>query len=152
MKKTLLIGSLLTLGLVAVVVAAPDFSGTWVIDKAKSDAPQGGGGKPSQVQDVTMIIKQSGNDLAITTQRQEGSQDTKYTLDGKENKNRGPKGRDSASKATLQGNDLVIETTMDIDSGPATTKAVYSLSDGSKVLTVTSTRGERTSKQVFNKQ
>jgi hypothetical protein len=107
MKKTLLIGSLLILVLVAVAVAAPDFSGTWVLDRAKSDVSQGGG-KPSQVQDVTMIIK--------------------------------------------QGNNLVIETTMDIDSGPATTKAVYSLSDDGKVLTVTNPRSENTYKQVFNKK
>jgi hypothetical protein len=136
---------------VAVAVAAPDFSGTWVLDRAKSDVSQGGG-KPSQVQDVTMIIKQSGNGLVITTKLQEGLWDAEYSLDGKETKNRSARGRESVSKANLQGNNLVIETTMDIDSGPATTKAVYSLSDGGKVLTVTSTRGENTSKQVFNKQ
>jgi hypothetical protein len=152
MKKTLLIGSLFLLGLVAVAVAAPDFSGTWVFDRAKSDVPQASGGKPVQVQDVTMIIKQSENDLVITTQRQEGSDEAKYTLDGREIKNRGPKGRDTVSKATVQGDNLVIETTMVIDSGPATTKAVYSLSDGGKVLTVANTRGDNTSKQVFNKQ
>src|SRR5512135_2600675 len=100
--KRLLVGSLLVLALVAVAVAAPDLSGTWVIDKTKSDAGRGG-----QVQDVTMVIKQSGNDLAITTKRDMGgqpmNQEAKYTLDGKESKNPGGRGGESVSKATVEG-------------------------------------------------
>lgn len=156
MKRTLLISSLLILSLAAVAVAAPDFSGTWVIDKAKSDVPQGRGGQPGQVPDVTLVIKHAGNDLAITTKRmmggQEMSMDAKYTLDGKESKNPAGRGGESVSKAKADGDTLVIETTMDMGRGPMTSKAVYSLSEGGKVLTIATTRNDRTSKQVFNKQ
>jgi hypothetical protein len=152
MKRTVLISSLFVLALVAVAVAAPDLSGTWVLDKAKSDAPQGRGGEPGQPVDITMVVKQAGNDLAINTKRGETATDAKYTLDGKESKNPAGRGGESVSKATVAGDTIVIETTMDMGRGPMTSKTVYALSDGGKVLTITTTRNDRTSKQVFNKQ
>ncbi len=152
MKRTLVFCSLFVLTLVAVAVAAPDLSGTWVLDTAKSDAPMGRGGQPGQPQEITMIVKQGGNDLAITTKRGEMTQEAKYTLDGKESKNPAGRGGEAVSKATVAGDTIVIETTMDMGRGPMTSKAVYALSDGGKVLTVTTTRNERSSKQVFNKQ
>jgi hypothetical protein len=152
MKRTLILSSLVVLALVAVAVAATDLSGTWVLDKAKSDVPMGRGGQPGQPQDITLVIKQAGNDLAITTKRGEQSMDAKYTLDGKESKNPAGRGGEAVSKATAAGDTIVIETTADMGRGPMTTKAVYALSEGGKVLTVTTTRNDRDSKQVFAKQ
>jgi hypothetical protein len=152
MKRTLLMSSLLVLALAAVAVAAPDLSGTWVLNKDKSDVPMGRGGQPGQPVDITMVIKQAGNDLAINTKRGEMSMDAKYSLDGKESKNPAGRGGESVSKATVEGDTIVIETTMDMGRGPMTSKNVYALSEGGKVLTITTTRNDRTSKQVFNKQ
>jgi len=152
MKRRMLLIGLLVLGLAAVALAAVDLSGTWVINKDKSDVPMGRGGQPGTVPDVTLTIQQTGNNFAIATQRGERSSEAKYTLDGKESKNPAGRGGESVSKATVQGDTIVIETTMDMGRGPMTSKAVYALSDGGKVLTITTTRNERTSKEVFDKK
>jgi len=153
MKRSTLLLGLLMLGLVAVAVAAVDLSGTWAINKDKSDVPQGRGGQPGTVQDETLTIKQSGNDLTIATTTARGEQSSKYTLDGKESKNAmGGRGGEAVSKATVEGDTIVIETTMDMGRGPMTSKAVYALSDGGKVLTISTTRNDRTTKRVFDKK
>lgn len=150
-RRTLLIG-LLVLGLAVVALAAVDFSGTWVINKDKSDVPQGRGGQPGTVPDITLAIQQSGNNLTIATTRGERSSEAKYTLDGKESKNPAGRGGESVSMAKVEGDTIVIETTMDMGRGPMTAKAVYALSNGGKVLTITTTRNERASKEVFDKK
>lgn len=156
MKRSTLLVGLLVLGLVAVAVAAADFSGTWVINKEKSDVPQGRGGQPGTVPDTTLVIQQSGNNLTITTKTMRGGQEmtteAKYTLDGKESKNPMGRGGESVSKATVEGDTVAIETTMDMGRGPMTSKSVYSLSEGGKVLTISRTQNDRTTKQVFDKK
>ncbi len=152
MKRSMLLLGLLVLVLVSVAMAAVDLSGTWAINKEKSDVPMGRGGQPGTVQDQTLTIKQSGNDLTITTTTPRGEQTAKYTLDGKESKNPGGRGGESVSKATVEGDTVVIETTMDMGRGPMTSKTVYALSDGGKVLTMTRTMGERSTKSVFDKK
>ena len=157
MKRTLLLG-LLVLGLVAVVVAAADFSGTWVLNKEKSDQQPGRGGGPAgPPPDQTLVIKQSGNDLSMTRTMNMGGQErtmpeVKYTLDGKEVKSEG-RGGPSVAKATVEGDTIVIATTRTTQQGEMTTKEVYALSDGGKVLTITRTMGDRpATKQVFDKK
>ncbi len=147
--------------LLALAVAAPNFSGTWVRDKAKSD-PMGfgrrGGEAPPDIE-VTMTIKQEGNAFDVSTQRGDRTMDSKYTLDGKETTNTTGRGS-TVSKANWDGDNLVIDGTRKF-SGPngemeMKFKEVYSLSADGKTLTVTSTNstpnGERTSKQVYNKK
>ncbi len=157
MKRYLGLG-LLAFGfaLLALAVAAPDFSGTWVRDKAKSDPMMGrpGGGEPPDME-VTMNIKQDANSLEIETQRGERSSKVKYTLDGKENTN--PMGRgEVVSKSKWNGDTLVLEGVRKFGDREMPFKESYTLSADGKVLTVTSTRpspdGERTVKQVYNKK
>jgi hypothetical protein len=140
-------------------VAAPDFSGTWNFDKDKSDPMRGGpgGGAPPGDLSITLVITQTGNDLQITRKMsmggQERSSEQKFTLDGKETTNPAPMGRgELVAKATLQGEVLVIEGTQKTQRGDMPVKMEYALSEGGKVLTITSTQRERTSKQVYNKQ
>ena len=156
MKRTALVMGLVVLGMVAVAVAAVDLSGTWAINKDKSDVPQGRGGQPGTIPDTTLMIQQSGNNLTITTKRQgregEMTSEAKYTLDGKESKNPAGRGGESVSKANMEGDTVVVETTMDMGRGPMTSKSVYALSDGGKVLTISTTRNDRTTKQVFDKK
>src|SRR2546427_927612 len=76
--------------------AKPDFSGTWTLDTAKSDpAPQGrgGGGGAGPV-----TIKQTGAELAVTSEGRQGPQTMTYKLDGSESSNQ-VMGRGGASNA-----------------------------------------------------
>src|SRR5437870_11167333 len=64
----------------------PDFSGTWTMDAAKSDpAPQGRGGGGGMGGTVT--IKQTGTELAVTTEGRQGPQTMTYKLDGSPSSN-----------------------------------------------------------------
>ena len=182
MNRRTAVAVVLFLGLCAIALAATDFSGTWVLDRSRSDQPQmgrqgGGGGQnrgPRGEMVVTLVIKQAGNDLSITRKTIVGGEERpaseqKFTLDGKENKNTiqfggrgGGEGRTSemATKSKWSGATLVIEGSQkmstpngDFDIG---IKNEYALSEGGKTLTITSTRsqpdGDRTSKQVYTKK
>jgi hypothetical protein len=157
----------------------PNFSGTWVLDKEKSDPMGGmmgmggrqGGGAPGSgtpVQpDVTLEIKHEGVNLAITRKvnrgGQEMAQDLKYTTDGAENRNpgMGMGSAETVSKSHWEGKKLVTESSMtrSTPDGDMTmkNKEVRFLSDDGKVLTIEITtsgtpRGDFTRKQVFNKK
>ncbi len=155
MKRATIVAAVL-LGFTALAFAA-DFSGTWALDKSKSDPMMGRGGQAPADFDLTLAIKQSGNDLVVTRKMnmggQERSSDSKYTLDGKESTNQGPMGRgETVAKASMSGDTLLIQGTTKSQRGEMPFKEEYTLSDGGKVLTINSTRGERTNKQVFNKK
>ncbi len=172
----------IVLGLCMVAMAATDFSGTWALDRARSDQPQfgrgggGGGGQGGQrgERTETLVIKQAGNDFVVTRKVTRGGQEMppsvqKFTLDGKENKNvmqfggrGGGEGRTSemVTKSKWNGTTLVIEGTQkmstpggDFDIG---IKSEYALSEGGKTLTITTTRSQpdrdTTMKQVYTKK
>jgi hypothetical protein len=166
MKRNLCLG-LLVFGIVllALAMAAPNFSGTWVRDKAKSDPmgmgrPGGGGGGQAPDVEVTLTIKQDANSFELATQRGERTSEAKYTLDGKENTNATGRGS-TVSKSKWNGDVLMLEGVRKF-SGPngdmeMPFKDEYSLSADGKVLTVKSTsnnpQGEQqTRKQVYNKK
>jgi len=163
MKRISFLAFALGIGLLALAVAAPNFTGTWVRDKAKSDQMMGRGGGGGQAPDmeVTLTIKQDANSLEVTTQRGDRPPaETKFTLDGKENTNTPGRGS-TVSKSKWNKDTLVIEGTRKF-SGPngdmeMPFKEEYSLSADGKVLTVTTTSAtpqgdQRTSKQVYNKK
>lgn len=170
MKRNLYLGLLVFgIALLALAVAAPNFSGTWIRDKAKSDPmgmgrPGGGGGGGGQAPDVevTLTIKQDANSFETATQRGDRPPtEAKYTLDGKESTNAMGRGGSTVSKAKLSGDTLVIEGVRKFSGPNGDTempfKEEYSLSADGKVLTVISTssnpQGEQqTRKQVYNKK
>jgi hypothetical protein len=134
----------------------PDFSGTWTLDTARSDAPLGrggrGGGRGGATGPATIV--QDAASLKITR----GDQTLTYKLDGSESTNQvmGRGGaQDVKSKAHWDGSKLVIETTRDFQGMSITTKETRSLSADGKEMTVetaaTTPQGEMNSKQVFTK-
>jgi hypothetical protein len=135
-----------------------DFSGTWTLDAAKSDAPMGrggrGGGRGGGAPAGPITITQTAGDL---TQKR-GEQTLTYKLDGSESKNQ-VQGRggmqDVASKAHWDGAKLIIETTRDMGGMSITTKETRSLSADGKEMTVetavSTPQGDINNKQVFTK-
>ena len=154
---------LLTAMVAAVVIpftaraqSKPDFSGTWTFDTAKSDAaPQGRGGGMGG---GTVTIKQTGTELAITSEGRQGPQTMTYKLDGSESSNQmmgrgGPQTVKSTAK--WDGTSLVIETTRDFNGVPVTTREVRRLDSGGKEMVVEFTaqtpQGEQKRKMVYTK-
>lgn len=140
----------------AVGQAKPNFSGSWKINTEKSDPMGGGGGGGGGGMNMgALVITQTATDL--TTEQTFGDQVRKasYYLDGRESTNPGRSG-DAKSKASWEGNSLVIETTSMMGENTVTTKSVRSLSDDGKTMTVVTTRpgpnGETTRKTVYDKQ
>ena len=134
----------------------PDFSGTWTLDTAKSDpAPQGRGGGGGA---ASVTIKQTGAELAVTSEGRQGPQTMTYKLDGSESTNQ-VMGRGGAqtvkSTAKWDGSSLVIETTRDFQGTAITTKEVRRLDNGGKEMVVESTtqtpQGEQKRKVVYTK-
>jgi hypothetical protein len=137
--------------------AKPDFSGTWTLDTAKSDpAPQGRGGGGGG--GGTQTIKQTGTELAVTTEGRQGPQTMTYKLDGSESTNQ-VMGRGGAqtvkSTAKWDGSSLVIETTRDFNGMSITSKEVRRLDNGGKEMHVETTaqtpNGEQKRKVVYTK-
>jgi hypothetical protein len=178
MKKAFLLFAVVFC-MVAIAFAAADFSGTWVLDPAKSDqqmgrggaggpgggggaggpgggggagGPGGGGGGAAQEMTITM----SAAEMTISRTTASGARETKYMLDGKENMATTQRG-ELKYKAAWDGGNLTISGTQTSQrGGESPMKEVYSLSADGKVLTVATTRtgqqGETVRKQVYNKK
>jgi hypothetical protein len=140
--------------------AKPDFSGTWTLDTAKSDpAPPGrGGGGGGGGRGGSVTIKQTGAELAVTSEGRQGPQTMTYKLDASESTNQvmGRGGAQSVkSTAKWDGSSLVIETTRDFNGMSITTKEVRRLDNGGKEMHVESTtqtpNGEQKRKVVYTK-
>jgi hypothetical protein len=153
--------------------AKPDFSGTWVMDAAKSDPPQQmgggggggmgggrggmGGGRGGMGGGVAgpVVISQSEAELKI----QRGDQTFVYKLDGSESTNPGMGGAQTSSRTRWDGVRLVTDSKQSM-SGPMgemtiESHEVRSLSPDGKEMTVETTtktpRGEATRKLVFSR-
>ena len=127
-----------------------DFSGTWTLDAARSDAPMagrgGGGGGGGRGPAGPVVIKQTATEIVIGP--------ATYKLDGSPSMNEG-RGGQIASKAKWDGAKLVIETTRDFQGMTITTKETRSLSADGKDMTVesatTTPQGDVNRKTVFTK-
>jgi hypothetical protein len=172
-KHILIVLGIVFLGLMVLAMAAPDFSGSWVRDNAKSDpvpdpimlnrptTPAGGGGGRGGGRgnaEAVMTVQQEGTSLLVTSPQGAVS---KYTVDGK------PYTRTTETliekavvTAGLQGDTLVIATAQPYGGMPGNVtlqmKEVWSLSPDGKTLTITTTRTipavEKIYKQVYNKK
>jgi hypothetical protein len=162
MKKAYLL-LIVGLCLVALAMAAPDFSGTWVMNAEKSDqmggrAGGGGGargGGRGGMGGGEMVIKMSGSEMTVSQNFGGNSMDTVYTLDGAEHTTTA-RGGDLKYKATWSGETLTIEGTTTTQRGERPMKESYSLSADGKELTIASTRtgqqGETVTKRVYDKK
>lgn len=145
-----------------------NFSGTWILDKSKSDVSQfiGVGEDTEKVQNasMTMVVEQEGTSLRVTrimkTQGDERKEIHTYKIDGNETTNTGFRGETVVARAFWEGDKLVVVSTRtkrvltkDIS---AESRGVWSLSPDGKLLTiaaqVNSPRGEQRVRAVFDKQ
>ena len=163
-------------GLPLLAMAAPNFSGSWVQDSAKSErvpeplwltrAPAGGRGGGGRAggpggrgnAEVLMTVQQDANSLQVTNLQ---GAIRKYPLDGKPYTSATETGVEKAAvTADLQGDTLVIATTRPYGGMPGNVtlqvKEVWALSPDGKVLTVTTTHTtpavEKTFKQIYNRK
>lgn len=145
---------------VAVSAAAPaDFSGTWVLDPAKSQMPQGGGQGGGG--EVTLEVKQDAKTLTSTRKTARGEQVSTYNLDGSETTSESQRGK-STHKAKWQGDGKILEINtvsnfnMQGNEVKITSVAHWELIDGGKALKIHSKtetpQGTRESTQVYNKK
>lgn len=117
----------------------PNFSGTWTLcaDANAAGGARGGGGLGQ-----TATISQDAKTLTLTRTTQAGEIKAVYNLDGSESKNmmnmRGGQ-VEQVSKATWEGNKLVINTSFTVGENPITTTQSFSL-DASGELIHTTTR------------
>ncbi len=130
--------------------AAPDFSGTWVLDINKSDTGISNPAAKAKMQKVTLIIKQTATKL--TVQRSSGDIAV-YNLDGSESVNSLPGGGQTKTSMKWAGDTLVAKTTS--NSGGSSTD-VRSLSANGKEMVVKVSMqlpsGERKQTLIYNKQ
>jgi len=182
MKRAVLITTMLSCGTLANLAIAQghsNFSGTWVPDAAKSASaqqrigPQGrevhslGRPTPAPPQ-MTLVIEQDANELRVTRKMARRSQESRYSLDGREDSNpsmgnQGP----LKSHTHWDGDKLVTEGALwtPDDGLDAEFRSIEErwLSDGGTVLNIntisitmipsTGREGRRVIQcQVFNKQ
>jgi hypothetical protein len=182
MRKVLLtcVCSMLLLGLWSVNAAAPNFAGTWVLDKGKSELP------PQQAQalkSLTWTITQDDKQITVTPKAEMeegaaaggagggggrggrggmmggGNQPRTFKLDGSETVTENQRGK-TTIKAKLSDGGLEINTVRNMNMQgnemTLTTKEHWTLADGGKTLKVHSStetpQGARETNQVFTKQ
>jgi hypothetical protein len=138
----------------ALAFAAPNFSGDWKLDPARSQYGQ----FPAPAA-MTRKVQHSDPALAMST-TQKGPQgevttELKYSTDGKPVVNKLASG-ETHGAAHWEGDRLVIESAREVQGGQAKQKETWALSDGGKTLTIqthiTVPQGEFDVKQVFAKQ
>jgi hypothetical protein len=147
--------SIATLLLASTALAAPNLTGDWKLNLAKSQY----GLLPAPLE-VTRKIKHEGISLSMSTfqksAQRENTSELKYTTDGKVCINKMTNG-DSKGAAHWEGNTLIIESSQ--QNGPAEIKSheAWTLSPDGKTLTILThltipQQGEIDVKQVFEKQ
>ena len=166
------LGVMLLAVAVSTVQAQPQFSGTWILDRAQSQLPHRGGhdqgtaDPQAQPGDVKLIVEQQGNTLKATRSFVRGSREHAMTetlvVDGSERTEQTPRGGASITRATLGGDRLIVNKThtqpAKEQGQPARTfsrESVWTLSPDGRTLTIDTTmqtpRGDRAMKTVYNK-
>ena len=172
MQRVVTLVLALSLAVVGTVMAGTvgqtNFSGTWLLDKTKSDlsALSGMGEDAEKAQDatVTMVVAHQGTTLQVTrtlkTDAEEKTQTQTYRTDGTETTNTGPRGGAIVSRASWEGDRLVIVSTRTMTilwkDVSVQGRTVWSLSpDGNTLLIdshIRSPRGDQHFKGIFDKQ
>lgn len=151
----------LLLMLLSVAVVAADFSGTWVLNREKSELGDGPGGRMAAKK---MVVEQKENSLKIESTREgrDGSDRTRIqemTLDGKENKETTEFG-ESATTAQIVEDVLTIASTRTFERDGQTNsmqvEQKWSLQEEGKQLVVNmksnSPWGESELKLIYDKE
>ena len=140
---------------VCALEAAPNLSGDWKLDVAKSQY-----GPMPAPQMVTRKIKMQGNALSISTYtksaQREGTTELNYTTDGKPATNKVSTG-EAKGTARWEGDKLVIESWQSVQNIEIMSREVWTVSSDGKTLTIVThlsipQQGDYDVKQVFEKQ
>lgn len=135
--------------------AAPNLSGAWKLDLSRSNY----GPMPAPVT-VTKKITQQGGSLALSTYQKtaqrESTSELNYTTDGKVCVNRISSGEVKGT-ARWVGDNLVIDSSQQIQNAEIKSIEIWTLSQDGKTLTIAThlslpQQGEYEVKQVFAKQ
>ena len=146
MRRNALILGALSLVLAATTATAqdkPNFSGSWtlVVDpNAPPPTGRGGGGGLGQAATLTPDAKT----LTITRTTQNGEVKTVFNLDGSESKNMmmGRGGQtEQVSKATWEGNTLVVTTNFTMGEAAVTRTQKFSLDASGQLVVATTAPG-----------
>jgi pectate lyase len=161
MKKAFLLLGFALLLTAVVVAAGVDFSGTWAVNAEKTaaanPAPPGGGGGGGRggMGGGEMTIKQTGNELSVTTVRGQNTIETKYTMDGAEHSAEA-QGGTMKYKAVLGSDNVTITGTRTTQRGEQPINTTYTLSADGKTLTVTNVMNmggqQMERKQIYDKK
>jgi hypothetical protein len=134
---------------------APNLTGDWKLDLARSQY----GSVPAPVT-VTRKIKHEGVSLSLSTYQKtaqrEATSELNYTTDGKVCVNKVANG-EAKGTAKWDGNNLVIESSQQVQGAELKSREVWTLSPDGKTLTILThlslpQQGEFDVKQVFAKQ
>lgn len=171
-RTTASLGALLLALVVGAAQAQPQFTGTWVLDRAQSQLPhrgaQGQGTADPQAQppEIKLTVEQQGNTLKATRSLARGPRERAMTetfvVDGSERTETTPRGGTSITRATLGGDRLVVHKTHTRPAKEAgqparsfSRESVWTLSPDGRTLTIDTTmhtpRGDRTMKSVYTK-
>ena len=139
----------------AFALGKPDFSGTWILDMAKSNMGQGRPSTPAAK--VTLVIKQTPAILATTRKVGERSETATEKLDGSESINKSPSGQDIKSTNRWEGSTLVTKSVMSTGQGIVESTFLRSLSADGKSMTIDTTMktpngNVKKMKLIYNKQ
>ena len=110
-----------------------DFSGNWILDGSRSDAPTG---RDAGAGPVTLVIKQTATQVTIETTRGKLIQTVNYKLDGSVNTNRAANGDMTLSKSRWDGGKLITEGRGALGESVVTTREIRSLDASGKTMTV----------------
>jgi hypothetical protein len=162
----------LSIVLLAVVLVSAqgkvNFSGTWVLDKSKSDVPQLMGvsedAELTQITGMMMVVEQQGTTLRVTRMMKAQGEERKeihtYKIEGAETTNTGFRGETVVARAFWEGDKLIVVSTRTMKAllkeVSAESRGVWSLSPDGKTLLIDAKthgpRGAQRVKAVFDKQ
>jgi len=133
--------------------AAPNFSGTWVLDLNKSDLGMKNPTAMARMKKVVLIIKQTANKLSI--ERSTGEVAV-YSLDGRESVNSLPGGGQAKTTMSWSGATLISKTISNSSGSNVMSTDVRSLNaNGREMLLKVSLKmpsGERRQTLIYTKQ
>lgn len=112
--------------------AKTDFSGTWEMDTKRSESAHSG----ATTVPVTLVIKQTANDLSIETRQNAQTETIVYKLDGSEVEKPAQDNGPFQWRARWEGPKLVTETHRNINGVTVSVKEILSLDSKAKELTV----------------
>jgi len=117
----------------------PDFSGTWVMDVARSESPQPDG---SPAAPITLVITQNNNEVRIEMLRDGKRQLAKYPLEHSAKESPTPIGTSGVGVGTImrwEDGSLVTLTPYEVNGMAVTTVERRSLSDNGRAMTIVTT-------------